>query len=161
MEAVINIEENCETFCRISVYDNMDGCLYFFITLKKTLVFLLENIIFTELKNWLDGQIQELAVNGIQSNWWLIMSGVSQRLIMGPILLDNFTYDLDEASTVGLQMSGEQNRLAGEVVESLSVEVFKKGVVMAVRDMVSGYGGDGLAVEHGNLCSLFPTLMIL
>lgn len=117
MEAVINIEENCETFCRISVYDNMDGCLYFFITLKKTLVFLLENIIFTELKNWLDGQIQELAVNGIQSNWWLIMSGVSQRLIMGPILLDNFTYDLDEASTVGLQMSGEQNRLAGEVVE--------------------------------------------
>lgn len=50
MEAVINIEENCETFCRISVYDNMDGCLYFFITLKKTLVFLLENIIFTELK---------------------------------------------------------------------------------------------------------------
>jgi len=61
MEAVINIEENCETFCRISVYDNMDGCLYFFITLKKTLVFLLENIIFTELKNWLDGQIQELA----------------------------------------------------------------------------------------------------
>lgn len=161
MEAVINIEENCETFCRISVYDNMDGCLYFFITLKKTLVFLLENIIFTELKNWLDGQIQELAVNGIQSNWWLIMSGVSQRLIMGPILLDNFTYGLDEASTVGLQMSGEQNRLAGEVVESLSVEVFKKGVVMAVRDMVSGYRGDGLAVEHGNLCSLFPTLMIL
>lgn len=80
---------------------------------------------------------------------------------MGPILLDNFTYGLDEASTVGLQMSGEQNRLAGEVVESLSVEVFKKGVVMAVRDMVSGYRGDGLAVEHGNLCSLFPTLMIL
>lgn len=32
---------------------------------------------------------------------------------------------------------------------------------MAVRDMVSGYRGDGLAVEHGNLCSLFPTLMIL
>lgn len=161
MEAVINIEENCETFCRISVYDNMDGCLYFFITLKKTLVFLLEDIIFTELKNWLDGHIQEVAVNGIQSNWWLIMSGVSQRLIMGPILLDNFTYDLDEASKVGLQMSGEQNRLAGEVVESLSIEVFKKGVVMAIRDMVSGYRGDGLAVEHGNLCSLFPTLMIL
>ena len=36
------------------------------------------------------------------------------------------------------------HRLPGEVVNPLSLEVFKNCVDVALRDVVSGHGGDGL-----------------
>ena len=44
----------------------------------------------------------------------------------------------------------DQNRMPREVVES-SLEVFKKYVYVALMDMVSGHGGDGLMVELDDL----------
>jgi len=38
------------------------------------------------------------------------------------------------------------HRLSSEVVESLSLEVFKNRVDVALRDVVGDYGGDGLMV---------------
>ena len=40
-------------------------------------------------------------------------------------------------------------------MESLFLEVFKKCVDVALRDMVSGHGGDGLTVELDDLRGLF------
>ena len=55
------------------------------------------------------------------------------------------------------------HRLLGEMVESLSLGVLKKHVDAALRDVVSGYGGDGLELDLGILevFSILNDLMTL
>ena len=47
--------------------------------------------------------------------------------------------------------------LPKEVVESLSLEMFKKRVDVALRDVVNGHGGDGLTVGLDDLRYLFQS----
>ena len=47
------------------------------------------------------------------------------------------------------------NRLPREVVNSLSLEVFRKHVDVAPRAMVSGCGGEKLMFGLDDLCDLF------
>ena len=46
------------------------------------------------------------------------------------------------------------HRLPGEVMKSLSLEVFQNRVNVAPRDMVSGHGGNGLVVGLDDLRGL-------
>ena len=52
-------------------------------------------------------------------------------------------------------MVRQWHRLPRKVVESPPLEVFTNRVDVALRDMVSGHGGDGLTVGLRDLSGLF------
>ena len=49
------------------------------------------------------------------------------------------------------------HRLHREVVKSPSLEVFQSRVDVALRDVASGHGGNGLVVGLGDLSGLFQS----
>ena len=63
-------------------------------------------------------------------------------------------FRLDIRKNISRKSGAAVAQLPREEAESPSLEVFKNRVDVALRDVVSGHGGDGLAVGQGDLSGL-------
>ena len=75
--------------------------------------------------DWLNGRRQWITLNGRESNWIDVLSGVPQRSVLGPVLFVIYINDIDYVSSKILKFA-DDTKIVGVVSSSEGIKQLRQ-----------------------------------